>query len=419
MSNTERRARTLRAIASEWAFAWTAVIVVTMVFDFRFSPKLRGFVLSGVASYLVPYDISSPGTGLLEDLFLQQIRSFPDRDNASTFVLLGNSVVAGIGSHERQFLNRQLSLKHNVINAGIVGEYLGASAALAMVGMKTALQAAKSSTFDVFLVYNPFRIYTDRAWAYKETYRLFCNARYGISNSVVCKDHAASAAVENPLWLDGRAAVERFFLGNMRCLLTPAIVTRFLSAKQVWCEELFAPREKRRSYAASDAQKNQWDDSIRHAEIQPFLAEESLGRYLARVEPLLQKENDGKHAYHEMISKLYAPDQRLDHVDTVSRYGRAVEQVAADHGGRARLHFVLLSDPDALASHLTREQAEKLFLGRRLFLEDLRAKNPEWDLSNVAPFVDDAYLDDGGHLVEAGAIQLAVLLNALSERSKQ
>lgn len=365
----------LRASHRRYLFilATLAIASLGLVFDLDGAKRAAHYNPPNIAHYDLRYDVFPPSPRLFKVAFLEPIGKFADRD---TVVLVGNSVIAGAGAKDKQFLNSSLSDAFNVINAGLGGELLGASSALAVLGMDANFRKRPSAVHHVFVAYPPSRIYEGGYWVTGHALSSLAKER-NLSDYVYPYSTSAKKGIKQSLLgIKGRIAE------NLRCIVDGSVVIRSIINREFYCERPFNTENASPAFLEKYANRNR----------PPSRQEKKLVAGIMSDKTFIDDASRRNLKANAILAQL-AP----------------LERFLVQKGIPHRIHFLLLRDaPDAIDT-LSRARQEAYDTGRTAFREFLAKRKPHWDVLDVPPMQPGDFFDMG-HMRESGQAKLANLI---------
>lgn len=353
-----------------------AVSSLALVFDFDARKRIVDYNPPNIAHYDLRYDVFPPSSRLFKVAFLDAIGKFADRD---TVVLIGNSVIAGAGTKDKLFFNSSLSDAFNVINAGLGGEYLGASAALAVLGIDANLKKHPSVFHHVFVAYPPSRMYDGDYWV------------TGHALTTLAKERKLSGYVR-PYPISVKASIKQTLLGikgaiaeNLRCIVDGNVVIRSIINREFACEKPF------------NTENNN-----------PVFLKQHANRM---IEPSFQQQ--------QLVSGIMADNTFIDSESRRNAKANAIadqlgllERFLVQNKIPHKIYFLLLRDaPDAIDA-LPGARQEAYDSGRMAFRRVLATRKPQWEVLDVPPMEFGDFFDMG-HMRESGQAKLANLIKGV------
>jgi hypothetical protein len=373
----------LRASHRHYIFilATLAIASLGIVFDFDGAKRIAHYNPPNIAHYDLRYDVFPPSSRLFKVAFLDPIGKFADRD---TVVLIGNSVIAGAGAKDKQFLNSSLSNTFNVINAGLGGELLGASSALAVLGMDANFRKHPTVVHHVFVAYPPSRIYEGGYWV------------TGHALTSLAKERNLSGYV-HPYSMRWKKRVKQPVLGikgglaeNLRCILDGSTVIRSIINRDFYCEKPFNTENASPGFLEKYANRNR----------RPFRQEQKIVASAMSDSTFIDNASRRNVKANAILAQL-AP----------------LERFLVQKGIPHKIHFLLLRDaPDAIDT-LPRARQEAYDSGRTAFREFLAKRKPHWDVMDVPPMESGDFFDIG-HMRESGQAKLSDLIKGAIARDQ-
>lgn len=358
-----------------------AISSLGLVFDFDGGNRIARYNAPNIAHYDLRYDAFPPTARLFKVAFLDSIEKFSDRD---TVVLIGNSVIAGAGAKDKQFLNSSLSKTFNVINAGLGGEYLGASSALAVLGIDAIFKKHPSAFHHIFVAYPPSRMYVGGYWATGHALTSLARER-NLSGYIFPYSISVKGNIKQRILMIKSTVAE-----NMRCIVDGNVVTRSIVNREFYCEKPFNTENGNPVFL------QQYADRMNA----PSLRETMALSVAMRDNTFIDSES-----------------RRNDMAGTVVQQLEPLERFLGQNGIPHKIYFLLLRDaPDAIDT-LPRERQEGYKLGRMAFVKALAGKRPQWEVLE-SPSMDFGDFFDMGHMREGGQTRTANLIKAAIGRDQ-
>lgn len=360
-------------------FVGFAISSLSLVFDFDARNRIAHYNPPNIAHYDLRYDVFPPTTRLFRAAFLDPIGKFADRD---TVVLIGNSVIAGAGAKDKQFFNSSLSKTFNVINAGLGGEYLGASSALAVLGIDTSFKKHPTGFHHIFVAYPPSRMYDGGYWATGHALTSLAKERnlpdYILPYSISPKEGIKQSLLE----------IKGAIAENMRCIVDRNVVIRSIIDREFYCEQPFNTENRNPVF---------------------------LKQYAGRTDALSWQE-------HKALSEAMGDNTFIDSEPRRNaKAGAIVEQLEllerflAQKEIPHKIHILLLRDaPDAIDT-LPSKRKDNYSLGRLAFTKLLAEKRPHWSILEAPPMEFGDFFDMG-HMRESGQSRIVDLIKATIAR---
>jgi len=365
----------LRASHKHYIFMLAALAIASLglVFDLDGANRIAHYNPPNIAHYDLRYDVFPPSPRLFKVAFLDPIGKFADRD---TVVLIGNSVIAGAGARDKQFLNSSLSDAFNVINAGLGGELLGASSALAVLGMDANFRKHPAVVHHVFVAYPPSRIYEGGYWVTGHALTSLAKERK-LSDYVYPYSTSAKKSIKQTL-----LGIKGGIAENLRCILDGSVVIRSIINREFYCEKPFNTENTSPAFLEKYANRNR----------PPSPQEQKLVAGIMSDKTFIDDASRRNLKANAILAQL-AP----------------LERFLVQKGIPHKIHFLLLRDaPDAIDT-LPRARQEAYDSGRMAFREFLAKRKPHWDVMDVPPMESGDFFDMG-HVRESGQAKLANLI---------
>ncbi|GAB6041591.1 hypothetical protein [Endothiovibrio diazotrophicus] len=352
-------------------FGLLSLALLVALFDFDYAGRIDAYQVPRAAYFDTDRGVVPVSEGALRDTFLRGIERF---EGGRRLVLIGNSVAAGAGAIDRGFLNARLAEGFDVINAALVGDYAGASASLAVVGIEAAERRRPAAGYDIVIVYPLARFYTgDQYWR--------SAAIHGLAEALKVERYvtpAKGAAAEGAAWWS------RLLLGNMRCPINKSRLSAWIADGEPWCEG--APsREVRRP---------QW-----------------LRRHAAGVRAGMEPGEMGQVFWKQLAH--YARDGVIE--NNVKMLGVSMGRLEAylqDRGIPHRFSFLLIGAAPVAMAALGAERRGRLRALEHELLARIAAEHPLWRVEALRDYPDDDYFDVH-HLNERGLARLAERVAAI------
>lgn len=367
--------------------AGLAIASLGLVFDFDAGKRITAYNPPNIAHYDLRYDVFSPSSRLFKVAFLDPIESFENRD---TVVLIGNSVIAGAGAKDKQFFNSSLSNTFNVINAGLGGELLGASSALAVLGIDANFKKHPSRFHHIFVAYPPSRMYDGGYWVTGHALTSLAKERklsgYVRPYPASVKESIESIESIKQTLLEIKGVVAE----NLRCIVDGNAVIRSIINREFFCEKPF------------NTENNN-----------PVLLKQHAGRM---VGPSLQEQ--------KLVSGVMADNTFIDIESRRNATAGAIadqlgllESFLLQKGIPHKIYFLLLSDSPDSIDYLPDDRHDGYYFGKMAFKKLLAEKMPKWEVLEAPPMEFGDFFDMG-HMRESGQSKLANLIKEAIARDQ-
>lgn len=391
-----------------WPFLLWLLVILFALFDFKYNERLKEFRINNVTSFITPTDLAEPTSELVTEEFIKPIQSFEKPD---TLVLLGNSTIAGTGTLDRGFLNRQLSENSNVINAGLGGQDLRASTGLAILGLDEAIKSKAVNHVDIVAAYTSYRLYVvGDYWDYARSIGSLCRKADLTHDVEGCTSLPTYESLP-----EFRANTERWLLGSMRCMISSKIFSRWLEAGQPWCAQLYSLTEDNPEFVSRHRRRMEGVHNDSAINIAMMTDETKRSNFFDDWKFQQSAKNT---PFSNEVMFVTNADWRKDAVLKTAAKISVIETFLKKNRIPYGVHFFLISDPpNELQENLDRGRMESLAKGRSEFVAGLKSAKPNWHVYDLLPFaVSDYY--DVGHLIESGQAKLATLIKESVQNSR-
>ena len=350
-----------------------AIISLSIIFGLNFEPvdqqKIEKYNPIGTTHYDLPYSTLPPSPYLLELSFLGSIKNFNRRD---TVVLIGNSVIAGAGAKNTIFLNSSLNESFNVINAGLGGEFLGASSALAVIGVDVNAKLNPSAVHHIFIAYPPSRFYV------ANTYWITGNAL-----SVIAKERNLGSYLNQYREKEGEynefsrklTWASGVIGANMRCIDFKNTITHLALNFEFFCEKPFRTEMVNPNFLKNYGHPYGYNFTKR--ELEHLSAEMNNATWITSESKRIEMENTIVTSMKPM--EAYLNEKKIKH----------------------KIYFLLLRDAPAAVETFEPKQQFDYNLGRGAFIQELSRLKPGWIILEPPKMQNDAFFDTA-HLRENG-----------------
>lgn len=346
--------------------------------DFKAGQKIEQYNPAGVAHYYLSYDLLSPTPGLIKRVFIDAINKFPRRD---TVVFIGNSAIAGAGSEDTVFFNKQVVRKFNVINAGLNGEYFPASLALAVLGIKAAAQNQPDSFFHIFIAYPATRLYL---YSNPSGYWVTGPSLYALANDCrmadyIYKGEGLCPMSESVQTSDG---IKNFMVMNMRCVINRRVVMDSLKRREPYCLEAISTRS------------------------------------VVFRGPPLRADQEQLKFWKSLISEFNKSASREETLNFLTEKVQNLTRFLEDNHLRYKIYFLLLGDPSGIIEMLPPVERQSYRKMRAEYVDSIRLREPAWVVGDVESLdTNDFY--DVSHMNENGQSKLALKVLDLIEKKAE
>lgn len=372
------------AVHRQYIFILVALAIagLGLVFDSDARKRIAAYNPPNIAHYDLRYDVFPPSSRLFKVAFLDPIESFENRD---TVVLIGNSVIAGAGAKDKNFFNRSLSDTFNVINAGLNGEHLGASSALAVLGIDANFKIRPSGFHHIFVAYPPSRMYEGGYWVTGHALTSLAKDRK-ISDYVYPYSTGAKEIGKQTL-----LGVKGFIAENLRCIVDGNSAVRSIINRDLYCEKPFNT-------------ENQSSGFLKH--------------YAGRMAGIpSQQEKIDLSQFMNSVTFIDSESPRNAMVSNIADRLGQLERFLAQNNIPHKIYFLLLTDsPDSIDT-FPRSRQESYGLGRAAFRIELAKKKPRWEILD-GPTMKFEDFFDAAHMRESGQAKLANLIKDVINRDR-
>lgn len=348
-----------------------AIASVGIVFDFDVRSKIQHYNSHGVAHYDLPYEIFPPSSHLFRIVLLDSIAKFPKRD---AVVLIGNSIIAGVGAKDTLIISSSLNSDFNVINAGLRGEYLSASSALAVIGVDENVKKYPSAFHHIVVAYPP-------AWLYE----MGSYWATGPALTALAKERNLSSYIMPFLPTEKESikqTIQSIIASNMRCAINRHIAITAIKNLEFYCEIPFGTRVSKPGFIKAYARSidNQTNEEYK-----------TLSRIM----------NDNTFVDNELL--------RNNKINGITEKLEPLERFLLENGIRHKLYFLLLRDAPAAINALPKARRNEYDIGRAAFLKELTARMSHWEILD-APQMGNSMFFDSGHLRDSGQVEIATFI---------
>ena len=356
-----------------------AISSLGIIFDFDEHSKIEHYNPSGITHYDLPYAILPPSPRLLKLAFLDQIKYFPNRN---TIVLIGNSVIAGAGAKDKLFLGSSLNNNFNVINAGLDGEYLSASSALAILGIDVNFKRDPSGFHHIFVAYPPSRLYAvSNYWVTGPTLITLAEER-GLSSYITPYSITAIKYIKQ-----GLLGIQNIIAGNMRCInnrnnVVNSITNLSITNLDFYCEKPFNIENNKPKF---------------------------LKEYAGRMQTYTSQEYKALSEFMRDNTSIDNELQRESWINIIVEQAVPLERFLVQNGIRHKIYFLLLRDPPVAIDTLPSQRRDEYDLGKALFLKELAERMPSWGILEAPPMGNNDFFD-APHLRESGQAAIAAFI---------
>ncbi len=352
-------------------YPFCVFVVVLVILYLNYQNKVVSAINRGVASYNLSYNLVKPNYMLINELFTSQINKFDNRD---IIVLIGNSLIAGAGTIDKNYLNKEISEHFNVINAGLGGEYLTSSVSLAIYGLDHAIRNNPNRFIHIFVVYNVERFYVHGDyWVFGNAIAKFCHDKDIEPYIYNCKELRSQYNSDLLSQM-----ISTLVVGGLSCAFSPDTFRVFVTNYTFRCENLFETIHKE-------------GDFIKQHDNPLWYASADLSYVLG------------------MISWVFDEDQRKNTLAIFrNRIGNLTNYLdSRGMNNRYRVNVILLSENNHILNILLKsEEKNKYDRARQDFLSDMALVIPNSKVFFFNQVNPEDYLDVS-HLKETGQSKLA------------
>lgn len=348
------------------------------LFDLKGNERVLQYNPKGMTHYDLPYDLMPPTPNLFSKAYLDPIKGFRGKD---VIVFIGNSVVAGAGSEDAIFLNKQFIPDFDVINAGLGGEYFTASLSLAIMGLNEASEQYPDTFFHIFIAYPPSRLYIN---SNKTGYYSTGPAIYALAKEGNLADKIFIGKGLNPM--GGYDKVVRWIrnsvIMNMRFIINrPIVMASLYNLKPLLVEPVStkSPLYGLKSLAINSAELDRWRN---------------------------------------LTKEFYDEDYRNQTLDLFNERIPLLIQFLEEKKLRYKMHFLLLADPLELIEMLPSSERNYYLNIREDYVGKIRSNHPEWAVEDLRPLPASGYYD-AAHMNESGQRRLASMIFDMLKRGRK
>ncbi len=354
-----------------------SVFIASFFLDPISKNKIDKYNPTNTTHYNLPYDSLPPSPYLFETAFLDSIKHFSPRD---TVVLIGNSVIAGSGAKDKNFFNSRLGKDFNVINAGLNGEYLGASSALAVLGINASYKINPDGFYHIVVAYPPVRTYL--APSYWVTGLALSNL--AIDNNLY--DYVAPVSTSNPLQ---RALWFKSVLNsNMRCIDIKKSLTFIVDKFEFYCEKPFGTEQKSPIFLKT------YNENVMATKLS-----ESGHRSLS--------------VFMENETFIHSESLRLDRINSLIKAMAPLENFLLKNKINFKIYFLLLRDAPTAIGTFTLKKHKEYISGKKDYLKNISELRPEWVVLEL-PEINNNFFFDEAHMREEGQAVVAEFIKNIS-----
>lgn len=348
--------------------------------DFKANYRLEQYNPKGVAHYYLDFDLLFPTPSLIKKAFIEPIKKFTRRD---TVVFIGNSVIAGAGAEDKVFFSGQINKKNNVINAGLSGEYLPASLALATLGIKVAAEEQPDSFFHIFIAYPTTRLYL---FSNASGYWVTGSALYALAKENNVDNYIFKGVGLSPMSLTDQAkyGIRNYLVMNMRCVIDRRVVVGFLQNGEPNCLEAISTGAN--------------GHRIPHT-----IGDPAAGMGFMKTE----------------VSRFSESANREETLAFLIEKSKNLTRFLEDNHLKYKVHFLLLGDPPAMVEMLPQDLRKRYLGARSDYINSLRSLEPGWEVESIDS-LDTSDFSDTSHMNENGQSKLASkILDLIGDKSAQ
>ena len=346
-----------------------------IIFDFDAHNKIEHYNPAGVTHYDLPYDTFPPSPRLFSLAFLDSIGHFPNRD---TIVLIGNSVIAGAGAKDKLFFSSSLKNNFNVINAGLGGEYFGASSALAVLGIDANFKRSPSAFHHIIVAYPPSRFYAMSNYWVTGPALITLAEEHGLSNYITPYQIKKIESIKQRF-----LEIQGVITGNMRCIINRDDVVSSITNLEFYCQK-------------------------------PFSIENNQAGFLKQYADRMDADRDykGLSSFMNNNTLIDYESSRKDWINTLAEQSIPLERFLVQNGIRHKIYFLLLRDAPVAIDTLPSQRRDEYDLGKVTFLKELAERMPSWSVLEVPPMKNDDFFDVA-HLRESGQAEIATVIKQI------
>lgn len=339
-----------------------------MLFDFKAAYKLEQYNPKGVAHYDLSYDLLFPSPDLINRGYIDAIKRFPRRD---TVVLVGNSVIAGVGSEDKVLLHKKIATSYNVINAGLPGEYFPASLALAAMGIKEAAENQPDSVFHIFIAYPATRLYL---FSNESGYWVTGPALATLANENKMEGYIFKGKGLIPMGMPDQVVykIKNYFVMNMRCIINRPVIMDSLQRLKPYCLEAISSRD-----VGGDV---------------PFIIN-------------IKNNSSALNFLESETGRFSAVGYRNGTLDFLDEKVQFLTSYLEARKLKYKFYFLLLGDPPGLVEKLPQDVRQRYQEARSDYVDSIRL-HKSWIVEDINSFATSDYFD-ASHLNQNGQLKLA------------
>ncbi|MDC3234625.1 hypothetical protein OBB02_01110 [Candidatus Puniceispirillum sp.] len=352
------------------------IATIVAIFDFSEAKKINTFSPKNIAHFSVDRKVIGVSPKIIERAFISKVQSF---DNKDVIVLIGNSIAEGAGAVDRLYFSKQLAKDHNVINAGLGGDYAGASTALATLGIAANHSTNHRSEYKIVIIYPITRFYYHNSYWMSEGIKLLAK-QMGLEDAV--SKNGKNMNMEEAEQQDKK----NFLYLNMRCAFNNAVLTEWIDKKQVWCLKALATTISNPQFIKD----NERYYSLRRT---PDKIREDF-KAITREVPA-SKDNSASLLYVISLLESYLNNNNITH----------------------QIYFLLTGYPSSAVNTLTQDEQAALVDAENALLKEIQSRKPYWTTKSIK-LANEEFYYDASHLNELGQRKTAeIILRTITSKN--
>lgn len=344
------------------------IATIVVMFDFNEAKKISNFSQKNIAHFSVDRKVIGFSPKIIERAFISKVQSFDDQN---VIVLIGNSIAAGAGAVDRLYFSKQLAKDHNVINAGLHGDWAGASTALATLGIAASHSTNQKSEYKIVIIYPITRFYYNNSYWMSEGIKLLAK-QMGLEDAV--SKNGRNMSMEEAAQQDQK----NFLYANMRCSINDVVVRDWINNRQVWCLKALATTMSN-----------------------PKFIKNTERYYSLRSTP-----DEIRKDFKLITSGIHA---KKDNSGSLLPAISLLESYLNDNNIKHQIYFLLTGYPSSAFNTLTQDERATLVNAENALLKEIQTRKPHWTTKSIK-LANEEFYYDAFHLNALGQKKTAEII---------
>ncbi len=345
-----------------------------------FSPniedKKNNFLVQNSSFYSFSSQQVFPTLSMFLEYFIKPISTFKQKN---TIVVIGNSLMIGSGSIEKNYITKKLSNNYNVINSALNGENIRASIDLAMVGLKEEMKF-RPNPVNIVYGYVFSRTYFDSNYSNHAKGLENLSTYFGLENFTLkssFENRKSIAFLKETLF--------NFYSFHSKCLIQSSFLIQMISSFNFFCAHPLTLEEREVGFLSQHQFYKTMKEKERMRSV--FKDRDSLG-FLFNEQSIESKINNFENSHSQF--KKFRNAFKI----------RSIES------------FFLVDESPQLLALLNKNDQLKLIEQKNIFIERFKSRFPDINFYWVKDLPPHAYFD-ATHLNDYGQ---SILADFIKER---